>query len=102
MGRRLRLRDAFPGRGLDDGHLRAAGIELVPRLIRANGTTAGFVDGTAREVAAVIWATGYRDDSRWVLIPQASDELGSFVRPGDGRPEVGDRAPAEVLGNQVD
>jgi hypothetical protein len=27
----------------------------------------------------VIWATGYRDDSHWVHIPQAADETGSFV-----------------------
>lgn len=78
IGRRLRLRDAFPGRGLDDAHLRAAGIELVQRLTQADGTTAGFADGTAREVASVIWATGYRDDSGWVHIPQAADERGTF------------------------
>ena len=40
IGRRLRSRDAFPGRGLDDRHLRAAGIQEVPRLTRADGTTA--------------------------------------------------------------
>jgi putative flavoprotein involved in K+ transport len=89
IGRRLRSRDAFPGRGLDDGHLWAAGIQQVPRLTQADGTTAGFVDGTAREVAAVIWATGYRDDSRWVLIPEASDERGSFVESRGSSPVPG-------------
>jgi putative flavoprotein involved in K+ transport len=79
IGRRLRSRDAFPGRGLDDGHLRAAGIQSVPRLTAADRTTAGFADGTAQDVASVIWATGYRDDSGWVLIPEASNQVGSFL-----------------------
>jgi putative flavoprotein involved in K+ transport len=89
IGRRLRSRDAFPGRGLDDGHLRAAGIQQVPRLTQADGTTAGFLDGTAREVASVIWATGYRDDSGWVLIPRVSDERGSFVESRGSSPVPG-------------
>jgi putative flavoprotein involved in K+ transport len=89
IGRRLRSRDAFPGRGLDDRHLRAAGIQEVPRLTRADGTTAGFVDGTAREVASVIWATGYRDDSAWVHIPQTADERGSFVESRGTSPVAG-------------
>jgi putative flavoprotein involved in K+ transport len=79
IGRRMRSRDAFPGRGLDIAHLRAAGIELVPRLTRAEGSTAGFADGGGQEVAGVIWATGYRDESNWLRIPQAVDESGSFV-----------------------
>jgi putative flavoprotein involved in K+ transport len=89
IGRRLRSRDAFPGRGLDDSHLRAAGIQEVPRLTQADGTTAGFVDGTTLEVASVIWATGYRDDSAWVLIPQAIDEGGSFVESRGTSPVAG-------------
>jgi putative flavoprotein involved in K+ transport len=79
IGRRMRSRDAFPGRGLDIAHLGAAGIELVPRLTRAEGSTAGFADGSGREVAGVVWATGYRDESSWLRIPRAVDESGSFV-----------------------
>jgi putative flavoprotein involved in K+ transport len=79
IGRRLRSRDAFPGRGLDAAHLRAAGIELRPRLTRADGNTAGFADASARDVAAVVWATGYRDDVDWVHIPGAGDGRGAFA-----------------------
>jgi putative flavoprotein involved in K+ transport len=89
IGRRLRSRDAFPGRGLDDHHLRAAGIQEVPRLTQARGATAGFVDGSTREVASVIWATGYRDDSSWVLIPEATDKRGSFVESRGSSPVPG-------------
>ena len=35
IGRWLRARDPFPGRGLDLPSLRSAGVQLVPRLVRA-------------------------------------------------------------------
>jgi putative flavoprotein involved in K+ transport len=78
IGRWLRSRDPFPGRGLDLAHLRSAGVAIVPRLTRAHGITAGFADGSSCEVAAVVWATGYRDDSSWVWISGAVDETGRF------------------------
>ena len=39
----------------------------------------GFAGGETTEVDAVIWATGYRNDTDWVEIPEAKDERGSFL-----------------------
>lgn len=79
IGRWLRSRDPFPGRGLDLPGLRAAGVEIVPRLTQASGVTAGFADGSSRDIDAVVWATGYRDDSSWVRIRGATGETGAFA-----------------------
>lgn len=35
-------------------------IEVVPELARLDGTTVHFVDGTAREIDTILWATGFR------------------------------------------
>jgi putative flavoprotein involved in K+ transport len=79
IGRRMMAGDPFPARGLSVRNLRAAGIQVLPRLTVASGSLATFADGTSGEVAAVIWATGYRDDSAWVRIPGAADAQGRFV-----------------------
>jgi len=39
----------------------------------------GFADGETAEVEAVIWATGYRDETRWVAIPEVKDTGGAFA-----------------------
>ena len=39
----------------------------------------GFADGEKAEVDAVIWATGYRDNGRWVAVPEVKDASGGFV-----------------------
>ena len=38
-----------------------------------------FASGESTEVDAVVWATGYRDDSDWVAIPEVKDERGRFI-----------------------
>ncbi len=35
----------------------------------AAGRVVGFEDGSELEVAAVIWATGYRPDYSWIDLP---------------------------------
>jgi putative flavoprotein involved in K+ transport len=44
-----------------------------------DGKRVGFADGEVAEVDAVIWATGYKDDSRWVAVPEVKDGRGGFV-----------------------
>jgi putative flavoprotein involved in K+ transport len=39
-----------------------------------------FADGGTAEIGAVVWATGYRDDSQWVGMPAAKSAEGSFVQ----------------------
>jgi putative flavoprotein involved in K+ transport len=52
----------------------AAGITVHPRLADARAGTATFGDGTALDdVAAVIWATGFRPDYSWLDVPGVWD-----------------------------
>lgn len=51
------------------GRVRGAGVSLRPRAVTASGRTVGLADGTAVDVATVIWATGYRSDYSWLEVP---------------------------------
>jgi putative flavoprotein involved in K+ transport len=69
LGRRFRSRELVIGttwRGL-----RAGGVDLRPRAVAASGSTVRFADGTAIDVAAVVWATGFRLDHSWIDAPEA-------------------------------
>jgi putative flavoprotein involved in K+ transport len=65
----------------------AAGIAVRSRLTAADGSRAEFSDGTGLDdVAAVVWATGYRPDYSWLDIPEVWD--GSQVNHERGRTRV--------------
>jgi putative flavoprotein involved in K+ transport len=80
VGRWMRASDPFPARGNQLRQLRQRGIRVVGRLQGGRGRRAAFAGGAMAEVQAVIWATGYRDDSEWVAIPEVVDSAGSFVQ----------------------
>jgi putative flavoprotein involved in K+ transport len=80
FGRKLMKIDAFPGKHLELDRLRELGVTVVGRLTSAEGQRATFADSASSEVSAVIWATGYRDDSGWVAIPGATDANGSYIQ----------------------
>ena len=80
IGRRLMAKDPFPGRDLDLARLRRAGVTVVPRLVAADGRTAHFADGSSTEISAIVWATGYRAETAWINIPEATGPNGSFVQ----------------------
>jgi putative flavoprotein involved in K+ transport len=46
-----------------------AGVTLRPRLVAASLEGATFEDGTTARPAAVVWATGFRRDYRWIDVP---------------------------------
>lgn len=76
LGRRARDRDTLIGsspRALERRHR----VAVRPRVVRAEGRTIGFADGSEGEFDAVVWATGYRPDHSWVELPLFGD---------DGRP----------------
>jgi putative flavoprotein involved in K+ transport len=79
IGRYLMRTDPFPGKALDLKHLRRRGIQVVGRLLQVEGKQVSFAGGASAEVDAVIWATGYRDDSEWVAIPEVKDARGAFL-----------------------
>ena len=79
IGRFLMKADPFPGKHLELDKLRQSGVEVVGRVDEAEGKKVSFADGTAAEVDAVVWATGYRDDTGWVAIPEVKGAHGNFM-----------------------
>ena len=77
LGRRLAKRDVLIGsspRGL-----RQSGATVKRRLASAVGRRAIFDDGTAEDIDAIVWATGYRSDFSWIDIPTIKDESGDII-----------------------
>jgi putative flavoprotein involved in K+ transport len=68
LGRKLSTRDTLIGSSPRE-MIKRYGAELKPRLVDVDRRRARFADGTERDVAAVIWATGYRPDYSWVKQP---------------------------------
>ena len=79
IGRYLMKADPFPGKRLELDELRQRGVEVVGRVTQAEGKKVSFADGKAAEVDVVVWATGYRDDTDWVEIPEVKDDQGNFM-----------------------
>jgi len=77
VGRRLRASDTIIG--TTRRALRRAGVAFRPRATTADTSTVGFADGTTFAPSAVVWATGYRQDDRWVTIPGALDTAGELT-----------------------
>src|SRR5918993_5267290 len=79
VGRYLMKADPFPGKDLELKQLQRRGVAVVSRVVQAEGRRVSFADGKEAEVDAVLWATGYRDDTDWVAIPEAKDAHGDFL-----------------------
>ena len=75
LGQRARARDTLIGSSSRELKQRYR-VTLRGRVVQASGKTVSFADGSEREVDAVIWATGYRNDHSWINAP---------VFDGDGR-----------------
>jgi putative flavoprotein involved in K+ transport len=81
MGRRFVGRDTLIGsnpRNLSKRH----GVRLHARAIEASTRTVRFGDGTALDVSAVIWATGFRNDHSWINAPIFNDRQRVVHRRG--------------------
>lgn len=72
LGRRIRSRGELVI-GTRRSHLERSGVMLRPRLVDASGRVARFADGSATEVDAVLWATGFRADHGWIDVPGVVD-----------------------------
>jgi putative flavoprotein involved in K+ transport len=65
IGRRARDRDTLIGSSPRELR-RRFGVALRPRAVGGWGRTVRFADGSALDVDAVVWATGYRPDHSWI------------------------------------
>jgi putative flavoprotein involved in K+ transport len=79
LGQRMMRQESFPGPHLRLARLRRQGITVVGRLTQADGRRATFATGERVAIDAVVWATGYKDQTDWVAIPKALDTRGQFV-----------------------
>jgi putative flavoprotein involved in K+ transport len=68
MGRRMSERETLIG-STPRGMRRRYGVELHGRAVSAHGSTVRFDDSTQVDVAAVVWATGFRVDHSWIDVP---------------------------------
>ena len=78
-GRFVRLFDPIPGWNLRLSELRRAGAKVTRRAVDASGRTITFADGKTQTFDAVVWATGYHDDSSWLHIPGAVGPRGNYL-----------------------
>ena len=53
---------------------KRAGVTMHGRAVGASGRTVVFEDGSTLDVAAAIWATGYRFDHSWIDLPIMDDD----------------------------
>lgn len=74
IGRRLEGRETLIGSS-PRALRRQCAVQLHPRAVDASGRTVRFGDGSALDVASVIWATGFRDRHSWIDAP-VYDESG--------------------------
>ena len=72
LGRRLSTRDTLIGSSPRTA--KRAGVTMHGRAVGASGRTVVFEDGSTLDVAAVIWATGYRFDHSWIDLPITEDD----------------------------
>jgi putative flavoprotein involved in K+ transport len=79
IGRWFMKRDPFPGLHLTLANLRRSGISIAERLTEVSGSRVVFADGASADVASVLWATGYHDDSAWVSIPEVKGSNGGYI-----------------------
>jgi putative flavoprotein involved in K+ transport len=70
IARRLRARGELVI-GTSAQQLQARGVQMRGRAVAAEGDRLVLDDGGRIEVAAVVWATGYRSDWSWIDVPGA-------------------------------
>jgi len=76
LGRRLSTRDTLIGSSPRTA--KRFGVTMHGRAVGASGRTVVFEDGSTLDVAAAIWATGYRFDHSWINLP-ITDDNGKLV-----------------------
>lgn len=81
--------DAIVGKQLDT--LVSAGrVRLHPhRVVSGEGERVRLEDGTDIDVAAVLWCTGFRADTRWLDVPGAVDSKGEPLHDEGASPVPG-------------
>ncbi|MCM3338866.1 NAD(P)/FAD-dependent oxidoreductase [Paenibacillus sp. MER TA 81-3] len=71
--------------------VRSDQLQLKPEAVGINeqGTAVLFKDRSSCKPATVIWATGFRNDNRWLQLPSLFDEHGQLMYTGHRTPVNG-------------
>jgi putative flavoprotein involved in K+ transport len=64
-------------------------VTVVPRLAAIRGTRATFTDGRGVELQSIVWATGYREDTSWLQIPEALGDQSELIHREGATPVDG-------------
>jgi putative flavoprotein involved in K+ transport len=87
-GRRLAGRDQV----IEIGPRQLAkrhGVRIRPRATMAAGRSVTFADGSAADLDAVVWATGFTADYSWVDVPGVKDQDGHLLHQRGVTPSPG-------------
>ncbi len=79
IGKYLMKVDPFPGKALELKRLEREGVVVVGRLMHIDGKQVTFASGETTAVETVIWATGYKENTDWIGIPEAKDAQGNLL-----------------------
>lgn len=83
----LKKRNPVPLGNYTNNKLKKAGVTICQRLIECQEETLKFANGHQQQVDAVIWATGYQDDTSWLHIEGCHDENGFIQQNGQSPTE---------------
>jgi putative flavoprotein involved in K+ transport len=86
IGRRLSRREVVIGESLEE--LRSIGVQIVPRVVDAAGSTFHLEDGSTIVTHSVLWATGYKPGFDW-LPEEVRDRGGGIVQRRGATPVPG-------------
>jgi len=84
----LQRRNPVPCGQYNNKKLSNSGVKIVGRTVNCSGHKILLEDGNAVEIDAVIWTSGYRDDTQWLSIENCKNEKG-FVHDYGVTPEPG-------------
>jgi putative flavoprotein involved in K+ transport len=91
--------------------VRSRGVEMMPRVVAAQGSEVTFADGRVLTTHCIVWATGYRPDYSWIALPifdeKGLPQLQLEARAAPGLYFVGlwrqrTLASALIMGTQAD
>jgi putative flavoprotein involved in K+ transport len=78
-GRLFMKSDPFPGKQLTLKRLARQGVTIMPRVREVHGPEVIFMDGTRMGVDALIWTTGFREDTRWIRVRESKDARQNLI-----------------------
>jgi putative flavoprotein involved in K+ transport len=84
----LKKRNPVPCAEHNNKQLKKRGVTIKSKLADCAGEQLTFADGGGIKVDVVIWATGYKDNTKWLKLPHCISD-NSFIHQKGETPEPG-------------